>query len=94
MLEPRRLHPFDSRRMSLHFPLMWELVNLVLIVFKGATFLVAGAPFKEAWLLLGLCAASIALELVGRLLWEGRGLQQPPTPVSDARLVDFLGWCL
>lgn len=54
--------------MSLRFPLLWELVNLVVIVVKGATFLVAGAPFKEAWLLLGLCAASIALELVSRVL--------------------------
>lgn len=54
--------------MSLRFPLLWELVNVVVIVAKGATFLVAGAPFKEAWLLLGLCAASIALELVSRVL--------------------------
>lgn len=50
--------------MSLRLPLMWELVNLVLIAVKGASFLISGAPFREAWLLLVLCAASIALELV------------------------------
>lgn len=51
--------------MSLRFPLMWEVFNLVLIIVKGFTFLHDGAPFEDAWLLLGLCAASVALELVG-----------------------------
>lgn len=51
--------------MSLRFPLMWEVFNLVLIIVKGFTFLHDGAPFQDAWLLLGLCAASVALELVG-----------------------------
>ncbi|CAB1096719.1 unnamed protein product [Ectocarpus sp. CCAP 1310/34] len=51
--------------MSLRFPLMWEVFNLVLIIAKGFTFLHDGAPFQDAWLLLGLCAASVALELVG-----------------------------
>ncbi|CAM9282162.1 unnamed protein product [Pylaiella littoralis] len=55
---------YCERRMSLRLPLMWELVNLVLIAVKGASFLISGAPFREAWLLLVLCAASIALELV------------------------------
>ncbi|CAN0405484.1 unnamed protein product, partial [Ectocarpus sp. 8 AP-2014] len=34
------------------------------IIVKGFTFLHDGAPFQDAWLLLGLCAASVALELV------------------------------
>ncbi|CAM9315331.1 unnamed protein product, partial [Ectocarpus sp. 6 AP-2014] len=55
---------YRQRRMSLRFPLMWEVFNLVLIIVKGFTFLHDGAPFQDAWLLLGLCAASVALELV------------------------------
>ncbi|CAN0465685.1 unnamed protein product [Ectocarpus sp. 12 AP-2014] len=55
---------YCQRRMSLRFPLMWEVFNLVLIIVKGFTFLHDGAPFQDAWLLLGLCAASVALELV------------------------------
>lgn len=84
MLEPPPLHPLGLRRMSLRFPLLWELVNLVVIVAKGATFLVVGAPFTEAWLLLGLCAASIALELVSRVA-GGAGA----ATASDARSGDF-----
>lgn len=61
--------------MSLRFPLLWELANLVLVVIKGLSFLVGGAPFREAWLLLGLCTASIALELVSLLP------ARPPSPV-------------
>ena len=85
--------------MSLRFPLLWEVGNLVVIVAKGVTFLVGGAPFREAWLLLGLCAASIALELVSRVSPQpavgvrlfrdrlGGGLQQPPMWLTAARHV-------
>lgn len=53
-----------NRRMSLRLPLSWEAVNLALIVAKGLAFLANGAPFHGAWLLLGVCTASIGLELV------------------------------
>ncbi|CAM9653721.1 unnamed protein product, partial [Sphacelaria rigidula] len=55
---------YRERWMRLKFPVLWEAVNLALVVAKGSAFLVHGAPFRCAWLLLGVCAASIALELV------------------------------
>lgn len=63
--------------MSLRFPLLWETVNLALIVAKGVAFLVHGAPFRGAWLLLGVCAASIALELVRKREGGERRIQTP-----------------
>lgn len=44
--------------------MFWEAVNLTLIIAKATVFMLEGSPFEEAWLLLELCAASIALELV------------------------------
>ena len=58
-----------SRFMSLRFPVLWEVANTSLVLAKMIAFLVEGVPFDEAWILLGLCSASIGLELVRRSRW-------------------------
>ncbi|CAN0055344.1 unnamed protein product [Ascophyllum nodosum] len=55
---------YRGRRIRLRFPVLWEAVNVSLVGAKCITFMLKGVPFKEAWFLLGLCSASIGLEMV------------------------------